>query len=170
MEESGKKEQDKVDSLEQYGRRNNLKIVGVPYKEEENTNKIAMEVCKLIDVDITQDQISTSYRLQTKKRANENITSPPIIVRFISRDVRNKVFSNRKLIRSADMKKFFINGTENLYVNENLTKFRKKLFWSAKQKAKSNRFRLYWTANGNVFARRSEKSTPILILGMRMIC
>ena len=144
------------------GRRNNLEIVGVPYKEGENTNKMAMEVCKLIDVDITQDQISTSHRWQTNKRTNEKITSP-IIVRFISRDVRNKVFSNRKLIRSADMKKFFINGIENLYVNENLTKFRKKLFWSAKQKAKSNGFRFYWTANGNVFARRSEKSTPILI-------
>ena len=162
LEESGKKEQDKVDSLEQYGRRNNLEIVGVPCKEGENTNKIAMEVCKLIDVDITQDQISTSHRLQTKKRANEQITSP-IIVRFISRDVRNKVFSIRKLIRCADMKKFFINGIENLYVNENLTKFRKKLFWSAKQKAKSNGFRFYWTANGNIFVRRSEESTPILI-------
>ena len=74
MEESGKKEQDKVDSIEQYGRRNNLEIVGVPYKGE-NANKIAMVVCKLIDVDITQDQISTSHLLQTKKRANENITS-----------------------------------------------------------------------------------------------
>ena len=123
LEESGKKEQDKVDSLKQYGRRNNLEIVGVPYKEGENTNKIAMEVCKLIDVDITQDQISTSHRLQTKKRTNEKITSPPIIVRFIGRNVRNKVFSYRKLIRSADMKKFFINGIENFYVNENLTKF-----------------------------------------------
>ena len=161
LEESGKIEQDKVDSLEQYGRRNNLEIVGVPYKEGENTNKIAMEVCKLIHVDITQDRISASHRLQTNKRTNEKITS--IIVTFISRDVRNKVFSNRKLIRSADMKKFFINGIENLYVNENLTKFRKKLFWSAKQKAKSNGFRFYWTANGNVFVRRSEESTPILI-------
>ena len=163
LEESDKKEQDKVDSLEQYGRRNNLEIVGVPYKEGENTNKIAMEVCKLIDVDITQDQISTFHRLQTKKRTNEKIISPPIIVRFISRDVRNKVLSNRKLIRSADMKKFCINGIENLYVNENLTKFRKKLFRSAKHKAKSNGFRFYWTANGNVFVRRSEESTPILI-------
>ena len=33
-----------------------------------------MRVCKLIDVDITQDQISTSHRLQTKKRANEKIS------------------------------------------------------------------------------------------------
>ena len=125
MEESGKKEQDKVDLLEQYDRGNNLEIVAVLYKEGENTNKIAMEMCKLIDVDITQDQILTTHCLQTKKRANEKITSPPIIVRFINRDLRNKVFSNRKLIRSADMKKFFINGIENLCVNENLTKFQK---------------------------------------------
>ena len=38
-----------------------------------------------------------------------------------------------------------------------------KNFWSAKQKAKSDGFRFYWTANGNVFVRRSEESTPILI-------
>ena len=51
-----------------------------------------MELCKLIDVEITQDQILTSHCSQTKKRAKEKITSPPNIVRFISHDVCNKVF------------------------------------------------------------------------------
>ena len=82
-----------------------------------------------------------------------------LIVKFISRYVLNKIFSNRKLIRSADMKKFFVNGTEHLYVNENPTKFRKKLFWSAKQKAKSNGFRFYWITNENVIVRSSEEFT-----------
>ena len=34
----------KVDELEQYGRRQNLEIVGVPEKEDENTNAIVLEV------------------------------------------------------------------------------------------------------------------------------
>ena len=42
----------KVDELEQYGRRQNLEIVGVPEKEDENTNAIVLEVAKMLDVDI----------------------------------------------------------------------------------------------------------------------
>ena len=68
--------------------------MGVPYKQGENTNKIVVEVAKLLNVELTQDQISTSHRLQSQKRnyKQNDRTASPIIVRFISRDVRNKVF------------------------------------------------------------------------------
>ena len=82
-----------------------------------------MEACKLIDVDITQDQISKSHRSQTKKKASEKITS------IISRVVRNQVFLFfRKLIRSVGMKRFFKNEAEHFYFNEILTKFRNNSF------------------------------------------
>ena len=35
---------DKIDAVEQYGRRQNLEIVGEPEKEGEDTNKIVIEV------------------------------------------------------------------------------------------------------------------------------
>ena len=47
---SNEKEKEKVDALEQYGRRQNLEIVGVPLKEGENTNEIAIEVAKMLNV------------------------------------------------------------------------------------------------------------------------
>ena len=49
----------KVDELEQYGRRQNLEIVGVPEKEDENTNAIVLEVAKMLDVDIMSNQWRT---------------------------------------------------------------------------------------------------------------
>ena len=42
----------KVDEIEQYGKRQNLEIIGVPEKEDENTNAIVLEVAKMLDMDI----------------------------------------------------------------------------------------------------------------------
>ena len=68
------KEAVKLDSLEQYGRRLNLEIIGIPFTEGENTNAIVTEVAELLDVKITDKDISTSHRLRSR---NDN-RPPPI--------------------------------------------------------------------------------------------
>ena len=125
------REGEKVESLEQYGRKLNLVITGVPVKDEENTNNIVVEIAKLANVDLSRDQISSSHGLPVKLKRpsnNENVSPapPPIIVRFISRNVRNTLYANRQNLRQADFKTFFVEGTSNVYVNENLTCYRKK--------------------------------------------
>ena len=165
LKSSNEKEKEKVDALEQYGRRQNLEIVGVPLKEGENTNEIAIEVAKMLNVSLTPDQISTSHRLQTRPKPtnSEPAASPPIIVRFLSRDVRNQLYANRKLARTANLQEFSLQGAMNVYINENLTQSRKKLFWHAKQKAIASNFKFYWTVNGNVYVRKSSDSDSLLI-------
>ena len=85
LKSCNEKEKEKVDALEQYGRRQNLEIGGVPLKEGENTNEIAIEVAKMLNVSLTPDQISTFHRLQTRPKPtnSEPAASPPIIVRFL---------------------------------------------------------------------------------------
>ena len=85
---------DKIDAVEQYGRRQNLEIVGVSEKKGEVTNKIVIEVAKLLQVEITDEHISTSHRLPVgpKHNASEIQTPPPIIARLVSRDVRNMIY------------------------------------------------------------------------------
>jgi len=61
--EKGVKETEKIDSVEQYGRRWNLEIVGIPEKVGEDTTKIVIDVANLLQVEIGPDQISTSHRL-----------------------------------------------------------------------------------------------------------
>ena len=48
LKEQSSKEKDKVDFLEQYGRRQNIEIVGVPITNEENTKNIVIEVTNLL--------------------------------------------------------------------------------------------------------------------------
>ena len=165
LKSSNEKEKEKVDTLEQYGRRQNLEIVGVPLKEGKNTNEIVIKVAKMLNVSLSSDQISTSHRLQTrlKPKNSEPAASPPIIVRFLSRDVRNQLYANRKLARTVNLQEFSLQGAENIYINENLTQSRKKLFWHAKQKAIASNFKFYWTVNGNVYVRKSSDTDFLLI-------
>ena len=66
------KDADKIDALEQYGRRQNLEIVGIPEKANEDTNKIVIEVAKLLKVDIAVEHIFTSHRLPAKRKLNDD--------------------------------------------------------------------------------------------------
>ena len=105
LAEKGVKEALKIDELEQYGRRQNLEIVGIPETDREDTNEIVIKVAKLLNVEIAPEQISTSHRLKSKKKRNSDDTRPlstPIIARFVNRDIRNRLYSNRKLARDLD--------------------------------------------------------------------
>ena len=68
MEARGDKEKKKVDAIEQSGRRLNLEISGIPIKDGENTYQITEEIVKLVKVELSADQISTSYRLAVKPK------------------------------------------------------------------------------------------------------
>ena len=137
----------------------------MPLKEGENTNEIVIKVAKMLNVSLSSNQISTSQRLQTrlKPKNSEPAASPPIIVRFLSRDVRNQLYANCKLPRTANLQEFSLQGAENIYTNENLTQSRKKLFWHAKQKAIASNFKFYWTLNGNVYVKKSSYTDSLLI-------
>ena len=91
MNAQGVKEASKLHALEQYGRRQNLDIVGIPVTSNEDTNAIVLEIAELLQVTISSQDISTSNRLQTKSKSNP----PPIIVCFVNRDIRNRINSNR---------------------------------------------------------------------------
>ena len=88
-----------------------MKGVHIVYREDRN--KIVVEVAWSLNVDISTDDISTSHRLpvSTKREKNDDSTSTPIIVRFVSRNVRNIIYASRKLTRQLDMKKFGNKGT-----------------------------------------------------------
>ena len=154
-----------LDAVEQHCRRQNLEIKGVPIVYGEDTNKIVVKVARSLNVDISTDDIPTSHRLpvSTKLEENDDSTSIPVIVRFVSRDVRNKIYANRKLTRQLDMKKFGLKGTTNLFINENLTLLRKRLFWKTEQKVREAGYKYIWTSNGNIFVKKVDEANPIAV-------
>ena len=53
MSAQGAKEASKLDAIEQYGRRQNLGIVGIPVTSNENTNATVREIAELLQVTIS---------------------------------------------------------------------------------------------------------------------
>ena len=96
------------------------------------TNDLVLKMAKLANMDLSANKIWTSHRLSAKPNRNINTSKPspfpPIIVRFLSRDIRNKFYQNRLQLRQASLKNFRVEGTDCIYINGNLTRYRKKLF------------------------------------------
>ena len=72
LKNQSESEVEKLNRLEQYGRRQNLEIVGIPMQDGENTNAIVIEVAKLLDVNLTPEQISTSRRLIASQESRKS--------------------------------------------------------------------------------------------------
>lgn len=81
--------------MERYNRRWNLHLYELPEQEGEDVKQRIMEVCKRITPDSDQDPriyIDVSHR-NGRKEANKN---RPVIIRFISRSVRDHVWKSAK--------------------------------------------------------------------------
>ena len=130
------------DDMDQYNKRKNLEFYSIPRNPNENTNHIIKAMAKKLNMDLKENDISTSHRLPKSSSNN-----PPIITaRFTNRDIRNLIFQKRKNL--IGVRNFGIDGMKNLFINENLTPRRKKLFSLAYKKKITSKYQFFWTYNG----------------------
>ena len=112
-----------VDDLEQYTRRINVRIYGVPEQPEENTDNLAMGFFKSeFNVDVVSNDISRSHRVGKKSAAKPR----PIIVRFTKHNTKVAVMSRRRVLKERKrpfnlQKDLTINRREILkYLNKDI--------------------------------------------------
>lgn len=124
----------------QYGRRNNLEISGVPSEvHDSNLEDKVVQILNKIDVNIQPNEIEACHRMALGR----NQTGPKkVIVRFINRKNSEKAKKNailrHKNRNPIDMDSLaFPEGTE-LFFNDNLNPFYKKLEWRCRTLKKSN--------------------------------
>lgn len=155
----------KIQQLEAYSRRNNLTITGVPETDGENTDQIVLDVAKSAGVMLSPDDIDVSHRVGRSGTTNNN-KPRSLIVKFLSHNVREKLFSARKEKSASRVHAHPLLTTEtlrNIYISENLTPENQKLlFVCRKLKAKSQVWAAYST-NGRVKVRLGQAQPPILI-------
>ena len=114
------------DGLEQYSRRNSLRITGIPESEENTkTDKIVLDMCKDIGVTLTESDIDRSHRVGKPSGPKPR----QIIVKFTSYRSRQQVYKARSRLKASDYK--------NVHINEDLTKIRNKLLYDVRQLLKN---------------------------------
>lgn len=127
------------DKLEQYSRKNSLRIIGLPARKDEDTDEAIIQLCnEKLGVSITKADIDCSHRLFSKDSARS-----PIIVKFCRRTVKNMVFHNKKKIKNT-----------KIVIFEDLTKKRAQLLHRAKE---VHGMKNVWTSEGVVLIKVETK-------------
>lgn len=137
------------DKLEQYSRRENLRITGIVEETNETEDILEAKVIELagdMGVELKSEDISVAHRLGKPKEGGR-----PIIVRFCQRKKKNEVMRNKKKLKGKDRK---------VYVNEDLTSLRAKLMKMAKEQESVKNVA---TRDGSILAWMHSGGRPVVI-------
>ena len=107
-------EQGSHDNLEQYTRKFNLVIHGIPEREEEDNAENVINLGKSLKVNLTRGDIDIVRRLNIKNKTKTR----PIIVRFSNCNAKSQLYKARINPRNATLHDL---GAEKIFINENLT-------------------------------------------------
>ena len=153
--------QKSLNDLEQYTRRDSVEIRGIPLPEEsqeEDTNEIVLQLSQKMGIPLERKDISVSHRIRSR-----SLVDPAIIVKFVRREVRERLYRARKRLKSITTADFGFSVEKKIFINESLTPKNKELFKDCLRFKKDNNFEFLWTNAGKIFLRRNADSPVILI-------
>ena len=150
------------DTLEQYTRKFNVEVHGIPECEGENLADIIIKIGQKISVDITSQDIDIVHRLRKKTP-----TTKPIIVRITSYRKKREFYQARFNLETTKISEIIASVQHEveakIYINENLTQRRQELLAKARKMRKAKKLVRVWTADGKLFVRKTEESRPVRI-------
>ena len=140
---------------QQYNRRNNIEINGIPdsITNESLENKV-IEALAIIDVKVTESDIEACHRLPSK-------TSPrPTIIKFVNRKNCEKILRNKKKLATRDTKA--LGFTSKLYIQENMCPYYKYLAWKCRRLKEANLIYSSWFYKGSVTFKVNENDKDLI--------
>ena len=150
------------DALEQYTRKFNVEIHGVPEYEGENLQDIVMKIGLKMSVDVTTQDIDIVHRLFRKSQAIK-----PIIVRFTLDKKRREFYKGRFHLKETNITEItgiaqgYADG--RIFVNKNFTQYRQEVLAKGRKMKKANKIFRVWTVDGKIFVQKTEDSRPVRI-------
>lgn len=130
----------KIDDLEQYTRKANIRINGVnEEKGEDLNNKVLAIMRDKMQLDMKKDDIKICHRIGKQGAANRSI-----VVKLSNLQKRQQILANRK----------FLKGT-SIYVTEDLTGVRYRLFVECRNRLGKHNV---WISNGKIYTKLFDQN------------
>ena len=130
------------DALEQYSRRNSLRISGIPEQSVEVTDEIVLKLVNDLGVTLNSSDIDRSHRVgritDTRRKDRD------IIVKFTSYNARQKLYRQRKELRDSE-------SLSGVFINEDLTRIRSKLLFDARSLVRAKKLLASYSSDGKIF-------------------
>ena len=127
----------------------NIRIVGLDEEDEENLpERIINLVTKQMKIDnFTTNDIKAVSRMGVRRQAKTR----DILLNIHSSEKRDMVYQKRKVLMSRD---------NPIYLNEDLTSIRSKLFFEARKFRKRGKLFGTWSQQGNIMIKLEDASPP----------
>ena len=117
------------DALEQYGRRNNLVISGIPDSVQDSELELTVtSIFSNIDVNVESREVEECHKI-----GKSNNGSRKTIIRFANRKYCKKALLNRKKLERIDVIKHHLVSGTRIFINENLTLKNEHLVFNRRQ-------------------------------------
>ena len=138
----------RLDELDQYGRRNMLRLSGVPEsREDEPTLNVVTNLIKdKLGIEILRSDLDRVHRLGPYDKNAK--TARSIVVKFTHYAPRAAIFASRK--------KF---GDSGIFVNDHLTSIRARLMFVARLYKKKDLILNVWSSEGRILVRTKNNAT-----------
>lgn len=108
----------RCDEIEQYSRKNNIVISGIPEIPKEHPLDTVSRIADKLQFDLRPQDIDASHRLP--RRANNQELERPFLIKFVNRHLKDSFIAYcRKKKPKADL--FGGSKSKNVYVNDHLT-------------------------------------------------
>lgn len=130
------------DELEQYIRRDSVRVWGIPESAGENTDSLILQLCNDLSVTMTPADIARSHRVGKPERRKTRA----IICKFATYNKRRALFKERSQLRKSEKGK-------NIYVSEDLTARRSGLLYTCRRLKNAGFIQGCWTTDGRILVK-----------------
>lgn len=162
--------EDKLENLQMGCRKSNLEIKNVPRRNNESKEDLVnMALClsSTIGGQLSKNDIKDIYRVRGKAESN----NPPIVLETSSTLLKADILKLCKAYNTTTKGKLcakhlgarYTNDDIPIYVSEQLTAKGSRLYFRARDLAKSKQYKFCWTSYGRVYVRKTENSPIITI-------
>lgn len=148
----------RINDMEQYSRKNNIEIKGIPFTKGEDCLAIVQTIGDKIGCLLTRSDVDIVHRVPSASNTKH------LIARFCSRDKKAEFVSKARKAR-LQTKDIGFHALEShpVYVNEHLTAENKKLFAMALNRKKEMKWQYLWTDDCRIKARKTDDSRVYVI-------
>ena len=153
----------KVNQMDNFLRRSNAEIQGIPVSENENLESLVMNTLKIVDPRIHRKDVVSFRRMKpTGKAEDKKKVFNPILVKFRSFEQKVKIMKEKKKLANANLNSICKN-IEKIYINENLSQFSRDLLYHTRRFQKANGWKFSWSSGGVVLMREKETSKAVVV-------
>ena len=173
----------RLDALEQYTRRNSVRITGIPEtsgQEKEDTDTVVMKVGEALGLEIKPEMIDRSHRIGKPGMQ----PCRPIIVKFASYRYKSVLMRARRGLKNKSASSLGFSGSghtaastpssaaaaaatpvpraaDRVFVNDDLTRARAQLAAQARKLKREGGIQDTWVFDGDIFVKKGDAVTKV---------